>query len=104
MHPSEIQDFLNGAADDNIRMQAAWQLILTSRGCDTAATDMVMIEHAATVGGPTAFFRIGVVLSYDVEQGTWGTDTSGTWQSHDGCLRATHDPEMLAWHITSADS
>lgn len=97
MDPKEMVAFLNGDADDAIRMRAAWEMFTSSGAFDAAATDAVMVEYGGASTRPVAFFEFGVVVFLGDDK-RWAIDESGVYTASG--IDARYDDARGRWSVS----
>ncbi len=97
MDPKEMVTFLNGDADDAIRMRAAWEMFSSAGTFDAAATDAVMVEYGGASTRPVAFFEFGVVVFLGDDK-RWAIDESGVYTASG--IDARYDDARGRWSVS----
>ncbi len=97
MDPKEMVAFLNGDADDAMRMRAAWEMFSSAGTFDVVATDAVMVEYGGAGTRPVAFFEFGVVVFLGDDK-RWAIDESGVYTAPD--IDARYDVAPGRWSVS----
>lgn len=98
MNPADLVRYLNGTADSDVAMKAAWALIGAMPGFDPATTDLVLLDLGGPAIRPVAFFDLGGVIELG-EDGRWAVDESGRWSGPG--IEARYDPTHDGWAVTT---